>query len=58
MARVEEGLDELGDWPELEQGRPMRIRTPTQLGDFDVACLFTNGAEAEIWAGIDMEEDV
>ena len=28
------------------------------LDEFDVACLFPDGVEAEIWAGIDMAEDL
>ena len=30
----------------------------TDVGDFDVACLFTDGNEWEIWAAIDMTEDL
>ena len=42
---------------EQAQRRPMRLRG-TDVGDFDVACLFTDGNEREIWAAIDMAEDL
>ena len=32
MALVEAGLDELGDWPEIEWGRPLRLRSTKQVG--------------------------
>ena len=37
--------------------RPMRLRG-TDVGDFDVGCLFMDGNEREIWAAIDMVEDL
>ena len=42
---------------EQAQGRPMRLHG-TDVGDFDVACLFTGGNEREIWSAIDMAEDL
>ena len=37
--------------------RPMRLRGQ-DVGDYDLACLFTDGVEQEIWAATDMAEDL
>ena len=57
MALLEAGLDELGEWPERKLGRPLRFRNTKHVGEVDVACLFTDEVEAEIWASIEMAED-
>ena len=36
----------------------MRLRNTKQVGEFDVSCLFPEGVEAEIWASLDMAEDL
>ena len=35
----------------------MRLRGQ-DVGNYDLACLFTDGVEQEIWAAIDMAEDL
>ena len=35
----------------------MRLRGQ-DVGDYDLACLFTDGVEQEIWAATDMAEDL
>ena len=56
MALLEAGLDGLADWAKVDVGRPIRLRTTKQVGDFDAAFLFTEGEEAQIWDGIDMAQ--
>ena len=58
IALVEAGLGALGGSSEINWDRPLRLRHTKQVGEFDVACLFSDGVEAEIWAGIDMAEDL
>ena len=48
----------LAVWPDLEQVTPMRIRTPTQVGDFEMVYLFSDWVEAQIWAGINKAEEL
>ena len=58
MTLVEAGLDTLGDWSEINWNRPLRLRQTKQVGEFDVASLFIDGVEAQIWVGFDMAEDL
>ena len=50
--------DEVGKLEKISGApRPMRLKGQ-DVGDYDLACLFTDGVEQEIWAAIEMAEDL